>query len=622
MTTPEDQASPCEEGASELPSAAPLLPSSDWDNIGTLILQNAQMGISTFITGKAGVGKTTLLRAVIERLRQTYGPSAVRVAASTGVAALQHDGGVTLHSLLRLPITPAGDAALQQQFRHQSKITVDNIAGCRVLVVDEVSMLSAFVIDMVDMALRVYTRNDVPMGGIVVMWIGDFLQLPPVFDTKPGSDPRLAQMAFESEAWKMSNIHTIILSKTHRQDEPHFVNMLNRIRQGAPVAGLLEVQNIIRGMIARWGKDGKHIVDKTRVDLFVSRDEVFAKNDLAFGALMQQHPLPKCVTHRASFPLSRPMDPAPELLRRMVFETLHATEKNTHNDRLIVQRFAVGQRVMHVVNQSILGLVNGDIGTVTHVQELPLKISVHFDRLDAVVDIVLYKWARERMDRSHDKCHHGKFPTAECFVSVQAIPLISAWALTIHKTQGVTFHNNPVCIHMRGALQPGSLYVALSRARSADQIALDGMWPACIPVNARAKEWWISLFQQLVDLKLHDSANGGVVGGWACVPPRVPFTSQPPQRLLSLAQPKSTATVQTKGVLSAAFKDWCTQTHAGQFPTFEEEHALWRDEVEPLLHAIEKRYALVKSGTKRKRSAFRENLAVWCKKPRAGDVVS
>lgn len=189
------------------------------------------------LTGQAGSGKTTLIREFIEQWYMD-----MKVTGTTGMSAIQYVNGSTLHSALHIPINfPAPPeieqmfAAIGRKFRRcpsdPKLLWVGDFLRRSILLIDEISMCSAYLLEIVDIICRVLRRDQRPMGGMQVILIGDFLQLPPVFDNKdPKVNSRQGLLAFESPVWTALNLKVILLQKIFRQDDPNYQRLLHCIR--------------------------------------------------------------------------------------------------------------------------------------------------------------------------------------------------------------------------------------------------------------------------------------------------------------------------------------------------------------------------------------------------------
>ena len=207
-----------------------------------------ETGVSVFLTGKAGTGKTTFLREIVRNTTKRCA-----VVAPTGVAAM-NAGGVTIHSFFQLPLCPylpdvrelVTEYQMPEKQRRVKRERIDIYRTLDLLIIDEISMVRADILDAVDNELRRYRRNDKPFGGVQLLMIGDIQQLPPV--VKESERPFFEQVYpspffFCSKALARLNYIVVELEEIHRQKDRVFMDILNDIRSGTPSADSLEALN-------------------------------------------------------------------------------------------------------------------------------------------------------------------------------------------------------------------------------------------------------------------------------------------------------------------------------------------------------------------------------------------
>lgn len=393
-----------------------------------------------FITGKAGTGKSTLVRYI--RSSPDF-PGAV-VVAPTGIAAI-NVSGQTIHSFFRLPPRILTPDLLDEQRRNRlwSKV--------KLLIVDEVSMVRCDIIDAMDYILRRERRNDHPFGGVQVLFVGDFYQLPPVVPQREAEV--LSMMGYEGPFAYNAHVFAecpprrLELTQVHRQSDPEFLRLLQNLRLGQDVLASLETLN------ARCF--GPHR-DRATPLLLCGTNATASQHNLR-GLMALTDPLANYTgIATGQFNLSSDKLPVPEKLQ-----------------------LRVGARVMAVKNDQNKAWFNGSIGAVTSVQSD--GVVVKFDHsgregrvTPAVWENVRYKWD-ERTGQ----------PVAEVVGTYTQIPLILAWAVTIHKAQGLTLDDVRIDLQ-RGAFSEGQTYVALSRARTLEGLSLSRpLTPADIRVERR-----------------------------------------------------------------------------------------------------------------------------------------
>jgi len=375
---------------------------------------------NVFITGSAGTGKSFLLN----QLREKYD---LTVTASTGAAAV-NVSGTTIHSFSGVGIGDKPAQALYYQMRQGKR---DAIQTCKMLAIDEISMLSAEMLDLIDAVFKLVRKSEEPFGGIQVIVIGDFLQLPPV--SKDGN----CRFAFESLAWEQAQFKVILLDKIYRQTDASFLDVLNNIRVGNPVeisSNTTPGNDTIRLYSVNSLADSYNLQKlrelKTPNFFYAAYDSGDAKGI----ALIDKHSLaPK------------------ELYLR------------------------VGARVMLLINKFDFGLVNGSMGTVVNLT--PGEATVRFDD-GGTISLGAEVASRVVVNK-------------EEIARRTQIPLRLAWAISIHKSQGMTL--DKVFIDCQGIFESGQVYVALSRVRKKEGLTLVNFRPEMVKANMKAVEFYRKL---------------------------------------------------------------------------------------------------------------------------------
>ncbi|MCJ8144256.1 DEAD/DEAH box helicase [Ancylobacter sp. A5.8] len=377
------------------------------------------------VLGGAGTGKTTFLHAL-----RRHGGSRQAFLAPTGVAALQL-GGQTIHSFFGLP--PRLMDPEQVKPRSQKRTLMKKLER---LVIDEISMVRADVLDAVDRSLRIARGNPEPFGGVQVVLVGDFLQLPPVVPTTErellGHLGYEGPFAFDARVLTEVDVARLPFTTVYRQSDADFVAHLAALRAGR---GVMEAVDAINAASMRPHREGRIPVvlapTNTRVDAYNRR----GMEQLADGGRLYEG------RSEGEFDLANDRLPVPEVLT-----------------------LKVGARVMAVRNDPEKQWVNGSVGTV-----LGLSPDRAFVRLDAggVAEIERTSWERIRYDWDEAT---GKI-AAKVVGTYTQIPLVPAWAVTVHKAQGLTLEDVRIDLDT-GAFAAGQAYVALSRARSLEGLSL------------------------------------------------------------------------------------------------------------------------------------------------------
>jgi len=376
------------------------------------------------ITGEAGTGKSTLVNYI---KRVCDFPNTV-VLAPTGVAAL-NVGGQTIHSFFRFPFKIIDAAALADQKKNRLWKKVE------LVIIDEVSMLRADILDGIDIVLRKARNASLPFGGVRVMLVGDFYQLPPVI---PQAEHQLlAQRGYSGPYAYNSNVLEnyppvhFELNTVYRQRNADFVGLLSNLRVARHVEETVEA---INEACLRPHREGHMPVLLTSTNAIADR---YNRNGLQ--VLTSETVEYRCET-KGRFSANRL--PAPETL---------ALKK--------------GARVMAVRNDPMKRWVNGSLGTVVDLS--PEEVFVRFDGNPSVRKIEPEKW--DMINYKWDEAAQKMVETTTA--SFQQMPLILAWAVTIHKAQGLTLDDVRIDLG-RGAFAMGQAYVALSRARTLEGLSL------------------------------------------------------------------------------------------------------------------------------------------------------
>ncbi|RPI07125.1 MAG: AAA family ATPase [Ignavibacteriae bacterium] len=371
-----------------------------------------------YITGNAGTGKSTLLQYFKEKTKKK-----TVVLAPTGIAAI-NIGGSTLHSFFRFPFHLITKADIKK-IRGKGKL----FAALDTLVIDEVSMVRADMMDAVDQSLRVNrNRLSEPFGGVQVVLIGDLFQLPPIVDEDLAeyySDFYETPFFFSAHVFNEVRLQKIELQNVFRQTDPEFIGLLNKVRNNTMGPSDIDVIN-----------------QRYHPSVIIGR------NDLAI-TLTSTNALASAINLQRLSALTT---------REYSYESIidgEFDEKSFPTDKKL--KLKVGAQVMMVKNDPNKRWVNGTLGVVHHLTEETIEVSfggtVHtiepsiWEKLD---------YAYDRELRSIEPVVNGAF---------RQYPIKLAWAMTIHKSQGKTFDN--VIIDLgRGAFAHGQAYVALSRCRS------------------------------------------------------------------------------------------------------------------------------------------------------------
>ena len=404
-----------------------------------------ETGVSLFLTGKAGTGKTTFLHHIVESC-----PKRNVVLAPTGVAAV-NAGGVTIHSFFQLPFCPylpdvkelVTEYQLPESQKQLRKSKVDIIRTLDLLIIDEISMVRADLLDAVDATLRRYRRSSRPFGGVQMLMIGDVQQLAPVVtdEERPYMDRVYpSPFFFHSKALQRLQYVTIELTKVYRQQDPVFLGLLNNIRDNRFDETTLAALN------SRVRKPGTPAVSVDGQEPILLTTHNWQADE---------------VNRRHLEALDTPVHIFDAEVEGNFPDSAAPTERHLE--------LKVGAQVMFVKNDSSAHrYYNGMIGVVD---------SVEADD-DGQKHIVVVNSEGERIDVGQERWDTWKYEIDSADNQIKQTldgvfvqyPLKTAWAVTIHKAQGLTFDR--VQVDVSAAFTYGQVYVALSRCRSLEGLTL------------------------------------------------------------------------------------------------------------------------------------------------------
>ncbi len=393
---------------------------------------------SVFLTGKAGTGKSTFLKYICANTHKKY-----VVVAPTGIAAI-NAGGQTLHSFFKIPFRPIlpDDPDLSTKdgriydFLKYRKNHQKLIKELDLLIIDEVSMLRVDILDFIDRVLRVYSGHmQVPFGGKQLLMVGDVFQLEPVVRREEWSIlSRFYQTPFFFSARVFRNLPMvqIELKKVYRQNNPEFVNLLDRVRVNAVKSDDINIVN------RRFNPKFNAPLDELFITLATRRDTVDYINDHKLEELEGEE-----ITFKGAITGEFPESALP-------------TPKN-----LILKENA---QVMFIKNDQERRWYNGSLGRIDEINENGIYVRMENEEIH-LIEKELWQNLRYNYDEKNNRV------IEEEIGSYKQYPLKLAWAITVHKSQGLTF--DKVMIDFSGgAFAGGQLYVALSRCRSLEGIIM------------------------------------------------------------------------------------------------------------------------------------------------------
>lgn len=385
---------------------------------------------SLFLTGKAGTGKTTFLRDITRHTKKKH-----IVLAPTGVAAV-NAGAMTIHSFFQFGLGAYVPGVVAPQTGYLiRKAKLDLIRNLDLIIIDEISMVRADLLDHIDAELRRIRRSYLPFGGVQLLMIGDLQQLPPIAH---GEEEVILRQHYKSlyffdcKALQNLEYSCIELKNVYRQNDSHFVDILNRARIGRLTPEDIDELNTRYQprFIPRPEDNYIRLVTHNRMVQNVNEGEMtkLDGDEYAFDAKVT-----------GTFP----------------------AESFPTAERLVLKK---GAQVMFIKNDPDKRFINGTLGEVCYLWKD--KIKVRIADTGVTIDVEPMEWEniRYQLDETDKTVHSttiGKF---------KQYPVRPAWAITIHKSQGLTFDR--AIIDARAAFSPGQAYVALSRCRSLEGIVL------------------------------------------------------------------------------------------------------------------------------------------------------
>jgi hypothetical protein len=398
-----------------------------------------------FVTGKAGTGKSTLIKYLSSRLEDCV------VLAPTAAAAI-NAGGDTIHSFFNLPARHI-DPGEKLRLNPKSK---DVVKYLKALIVDEASMVTPNIVDVIDILLRRYRKNDEPFGGVSVVFVGDLLQLPPVVSTHEEriyfSERYPTQFFYSADVFLHTEIIPINLTRVRRQEDNEFIEALGFVREGVDTGRAVSYfnTNCLKS----------HADLDNPMWLVATNAAAHSINAKKLAGLAGDTKTYKAdVTGDA--PASKWRLPVPEVLE-----------------------LKVGAKVVFLRNNKQKGWINGDTGVVVSIGSDTLL--VRHDSGGEALEVERMGWERyqytyDEENKKIDKEEIGRF---------SQFPVSLGWAVTIHKSQGMTLESAVVDLGS-GAFSDGQTYVALSRCRRVEGLRLArNLTPRDIRVNKEALEFY------------------------------------------------------------------------------------------------------------------------------------
>ena len=396
-------------------------------------------GRNTFLTGSAGTGKTYVLNQYINYLKARRIP--VSITASTGIAAT-HLEGTTIHAWSGIGIK---DALSPRQLRDlkTKKYLKKHMEKTKVLVIDEISMLHARQLDLVNQVIRSFRENEEPFGGLQLVLCGDFFQLPPIGDSTESSRDKFS---FMSASWLEAKLTICYLTEQFRQSDNQFSDILNEIRSGSVSPEAIDQLNERRNNMTGGPSQEELLEGSTR--LYTHNIDVDRVN---------QDQLKKLEGRTKTFDSKMKGNLK---LGETISKSIMAPP---------VLQLKKGAKVMFVKNNYEKGYLNGSMGEVVRFD----KEGIPLVRLTNGLDLK----AEPEEWRVEDE-------TGKLLVSYTQVPLRLAWAITVHKSQGMTLDS--AVMDLGKTFERGQGYVALSRVKSLEGLKLLGLNDTALQVDALA----------------------------------------------------------------------------------------------------------------------------------------
>lgn len=393
----------------------------------------AETNISVFLTGKAGTGKTTFLHRLVEEQ-----PKRLAVVAPTGIAAINAKG-MTIHSFFQLPLGPhiPGDNSRKEMHFRMSNEKKKILRTLDLLIIDEISMVRCDLLDYVDEVLRKYKDHEKPFGGVQLLMIGDVQQLAPV--TKEGEWELLkpyysTPYFFGSNALQHIQYVTIELQHIYRQNDNNFISLLAKIRNNCLDAQSLQIlnQRYIPNFIIPKDEDWIRLTTHNKManEYNKTQLEALCEKQKTFEAIIS-----------GNFP-----------------ETSYPAEQHLQLKK--------GAQVMFLKNDISPRhqYYNGKIGTIIGFNEESILVESKED--NSIIEVTPAEWINTRYIINEETKEIEEIPDGT-FIQY---PLRLAWAITIHKSQGLTFDH--AVLDVNSSFAHGQVYVALSRCRTLEGLVL------------------------------------------------------------------------------------------------------------------------------------------------------
>lgn len=422
-----------------------------------------KQGYNIFITGPGGSGKTFLIKKIYDWCNENR--KAIQVCALTGCAAvLLNCSARTIHSWGGIGLGN-GDPDKIIQYVSGNKFKRNNWLSVKVLIIDEVSMMSSKLLTILDGIAKKVRKSDAPFGGIQIVFSGDFYQLPPVGNK---NDPESSEFCFENPLWNQLFNYEIELNHIFRQTDQSYSDVLNQIREGILTK---KGYNLLLSRCIPCKDDTlkpTKILPRKDVVNKINESEMALLDTDEFTYSMQViEDLPSRLSSTSTLHKNK-------LNHEQIQTTIELFKNNLMAEKTLTLK--VGCQVMCIINLETEGarpIVNGSRGVVTSFNENGLPIIKYKSGIEQVMNYHVWEIEGEELKG----------------YSVRQIPVILAWAITIHKSQGTTLDLAEIDIG-NGIFECGQSYVALSRVKNIEGLYLSSFNPGKIRVNRKAQEYY------------------------------------------------------------------------------------------------------------------------------------
>ncbi len=424
------------------------------DNTYTKILALLQNGENVFLTGFAGTGKSYILNKLKEHLKKK-----LTITSTTGIAAVNVKGQ-TLHSWAGVGLCRNTVSNTVEKIRRR-KTQLSQILNCKILAVDEISMLNIEAFEYVNEVLKAIRETDKPFGGIQVLFIGDFFQLPPVESNKDDTGDIIERKyCFDSPLWEELNLKNVVLKKNYRQNEENFITALAHMRENCLDSDDIKLLNQRNTELDTYETNILHI--------FSTNEEANHYNRIKFNMIEEPVRI-----FRAEDGVYRGTKLISEDFTESENYILEIFSKNCRAEKEIILK--LGARVMLLINMDFnKGLINGACGTIQEFNEN--SITIKFDN-DITASIPRHKFEYYYNDR--------------VIAERMQYPLKLAYGITIHKSQGMTL--DKLVVDCSRIFERGQAYVAMSRVKTLGGLYIKNFAPEKVMVDSKVARFYEDL---------------------------------------------------------------------------------------------------------------------------------